>query len=120
MTEELHYVQGDTGPNPVFGLQNVSATAGATARSLASLATAYMRFGAYPTPATAYLVPATVAAGADATLGLVEAYVASVQGLFASAGRYEAQLVLKGPWGTETWPRDDPYIVIIRPRLGGL
>ena len=66
MTEELHYVQGDTGPNPVFGLQNVSATAGATARSLASLATAYMRFGAYPTPATAYLVPATVAAGADA------------------------------------------------------
>lgn len=117
--DSLSFVQGDTGPNPVFHLKTNSPTAGATHRQLGSVASAFVRFNqAVSSPATVYLLPATV--GASPGFGIVTAFIGSVANALATGGRYEAQVVLRGPWGIETWPRDEPFQVTVIDRNGSL
>lgn len=120
--DQLKFVQGDTAPNPIFHMMRNSPTAGPTVIDLGSLATAYVRWAAISSPATVYLIPATVASGFAPSNGVLEAFIASVAtGVpLATAGRYELQVVTMSPAGKETWPRDDPFPVVIVDRLGGV
>ncbi len=125
MTDPLVYIRGDQGPDPVFALQQVSPTAGASARFLGSLATAFIRWAAISSPATVWMIPATIASGATPADGLLQGYIGSVAanaslGALASPGRFELQVVTVTPAGRETWPRDEAFPVTIIDRVGGV
>lgn len=119
MSDTLTFIQGDTGPNPVFHLKLNSPTAGATARDLASVASAYVRWQPVASALPVTIIPATI--GPSPGLGFLEAFMASVQPTaLATGGRFEVQVVLRGPWGVETWPRDTPFPVTVIDRNGAL
>lgn len=118
--DPLVFVQGDTGPNPIFHLRNASPTSGSTDRDLASVASAFLRWMSLPSGATTWIIPATVATGAAPSQGYIEGLIGSQATALASAGRYGVQVVLRGPWGVETWPRDTAFPVVVTARLGSL